>query len=392
MRARAHQLLTLAEQDGLLHFRFAPDRLAPTIDYVLATIRSDYPRLAIPFHSRWRHFSVGDRDRWALLLDKQAHVSARERTRIAFDLAVTSVLLDAGAGPAWRYCEEGGGEYSRSEGLAVASFHLFRNGVFSSDAGQPLRADAEGLASLSETDLAAGMQVRSDNPLVGLSGRANLLRRLGAAIARDPVLFGTPARIGHLADHLASLAHDGRLSATTIFAAAMRGFGDIWPGRHRLAGRNLGDTWRHSAARADDASDGLVPFHKLTQWLTYSLIEPLEALGLKIDDVDALTGLPEYRNGGLLIDMGVLGPRDSQLLASPLFVDAEPVVEWRALTVALLDRIAEGLRLRLGLDRARLPLARVLQGGTWSAGRRIARERRPDGGSPLTIDSDGTVF
>ena len=68
------------------------------------------------------------------------------------------------------------------------------------------------------------------------------------------------------------------------------------------------------------------------------------------------------------------------------------VVEWRALTVALLDRLADGLRQRLGLDAKSLPLAKVLEGGTWAAGRALARERRSDGSPPVKVVSDGTVF
>ena len=49
-------------------------------------------------------------------------------------------------------------------------------------------------------------------------------------------------------------------------------------------------------------------------------------------------------------------------MSSPL------VVEWRALTVALLDRIAVEMRRLLGLNADELPLARVLEGGTWRAG------------------------
>ena len=73
-------------------------------------------------------------------------------------------------------------------------------------------------------------------------------------------------------------------------------------------------------------------------------------------------------------------------VASPL------VLEWRALTVALLDRLAEALRRRLDMDAITLPLAKVLEGGTWSAGRQIAREKRADGAPPIKVISDGTVF
>ena len=62
---------------------------------------------------------------------------------------------------------------------------------------------------------------------------------------------------------------------------------------------------------------------------------------------------------------------------------SELIVEWRAITVALLDRVASALG---------MPLAKVLEGGTWATGRALASEKRADGSPPLTLDSDGTVF
>jgi hypothetical protein len=112
---------------------------------------------------------------------------------------------------------------------------------------------------------------------------------------------------------------------------------------------------------------------------------------VRVRDLDALTGLAEYRNGGLFIDSEVLVPRHAEVTAVPHEVGSELVVEWRALTVALLDRIAPLVRERLGLDAAQMPLAAVLEGGTWAAGRELAR-RRPDGGPPIRVVSDGTVF
>jgi hypothetical protein len=384
VRTRAREILAVVERGASPHFTYRAERLAPTVDYVLATIRANYPDLAIPFHSRWRHFGVGGVDRWGALARGLAGETRAEIARIRFDLAVTSVLLDAGAGPAWRYREAGGGTYARSEGLGVASFHLFRDGAFSADAKRKLRADAAGLGRLDEGALAAGMQVTADNPLVGIAGRAALLRRLGAALAAQPALFGGEGRIGNLFDHLAGQAVDGRLPATAILAALLRGFGEIWPGRHRIAGTALGDTWRHAS--------GLVPFHKLSQWLAYSLIEPLEEAGIVVTEIDGLTGLAEYRNGGLFLDLALIVPRDADLTTRVLAVEDEAVVEWRALTVALLDRVAGGVRAALAMDAQSLPLAKVLEGGTWAAGRRIAAEKRAGGPPPLSIASDGTVF
>jgi hypothetical protein len=392
VRERAHQLLALADADRLPHLALHRDRLPAVIDEVLDATRADYPDLDIPYHSRWRHFAVGNRDRWRLLA-ASIDADAQERARIGFDLAVTSVLLDAGAGPDWCYCEPATGEtFTRSEGLAVASFDLFVSGAFSGDPTRPLRADAAGLSRFDAKTLAFGCQVADGNPLIGLEGRAGLMRSLGRALSSAPDYFGREARIGNLVDTLERRAQRRRLPATDILDAVLAGFGLVWPGRLSLAGLPLGDTWRHRMAHSPDAADELVPFHKLSQWLTYSLVEPLEDLGIRVTGLDDLTGLPEYRNGGLFLDTSVLAWRDPGIAERLLKPGDEPVVEWRALTVALLDEVASGVRERLGLDRERLPLAKVLQGGTWTAGRRIAARLRPGGGPPLKLDSDGTVF
>ena len=63
-----------------------------------------------------------------------------------------------------------------------------------------------------------------------------------------------------------------------------------------------------------------------------------------------------------------------------------------ALTVASLDLIGNAIRKKLKMTSEELPLAKVLEGGTWHAGRKIAKEKRPGGEPPLNIVSDGTVF
>jgi hypothetical protein len=387
IRPRCAQIMAAAEAGRLAHFAYHPARLDAAAGFVADTIRTRYPDLAVPYHSRWRHFEVGGIDRWRAPRDGFADVAARARA--GFDLAIVSVLLDAGAGASWRYLEAATGlELARSEGLAVAGFDMMAQGAF----GAPWRADAAALAALDAATLARFFQVTPDNPLVGLDGRVALLRRLGAVLAQNPGVFGAPGRVGNLFDHLAAQARGGRLEAARVLETVLRTLGPIWPSRLSLGGVALGDVWRHPAVRARDASDGLVPFHKLSQWLTYSLLEPLEAAGLTVTELDALTGLPEYRNGGLLIDLGVLTPKDPALPQRPLSAGDEPIVEWRALTVILLDRLAERVRAELGLDAAAFPLAKLLEGGSWAAGRRIAAQLRPGGGPPLTIVSDGTVF
>lgn len=380
VRERAHEMLAIALDGGLADWSVDLDRLPATADFVAEVIRDRYPTLDVPFHARWRHFVVGGRDLWAEMAAAADWPDATAKARAAFDLAITSVLLDAGAGPDWRFLDAPTRtETRRSEGLGVASLRLFQSGALS--AGEdPLRAD--GLTNLTAQALADAFQVSETNPLVGLEGRAVLLRRLGKAVGRPGDLF----------DRIAARAANRRLPAPIILEVLLETLGPIWENRLSLGGVPLGDAWRHPAMKRDDATDGLVPIHKLSQWLAYSLIEPLEAAGIAVHSLDGLTGLAEYRNGGMFIDDRVLVLKDPADMARTHAVSDPLVVGWRSLTVALLDRIAPLVRERLGLGEADFPLARVLEGGTWAAGRVIARERREGGGPPLTITSDGTVF
>ncbi len=378
VRERCAVVSEAARRGDTHHFRLVPDRLDEAARRVADITRRRYPDLDVPYHSRWRHFSAGGIDR-AALVAPGADMAQAARARI--DLAIVSVLLDAGAGPHWRYREaETGLVLSRSEGLAVASLRAMEGGLFSADPADPWRADAAVLSRITPDALGAAFQHGPENPLAGIEGRALLLRRAGEVCA------GSLDRLGNLYDRWA--ARGEPLTADEILRTLLLVFGPIWLGRISLGGVSLGDCGRHSAV----AGDGLVPFHKLSQWLAYSLIEPLEAAGVRVAGIDGLTGLAEYRNGGLFLDCGVIEPRDSGLLHRPLDAWSEPVVEWRALTVTLLDRLAERVRRRLGKNAADFPLAKVLEGGSWAAGRKIAFERRPHGSPPLMVVSDGTLF
>ncbi|MGJ4930036.1 URC4/urg3 family protein [Bradyrhizobium sp. HKCCYLS2038] len=395
VRERAHQMLSLGLADKLPHFRIDLGKLDAIADLVLDVTGKAYPNGEVPFHSRWRHFVVGGADRWAALADKVSWPDAAARARAEFDLAITSVLLDAGAGAAWRYQHAAtGARIGRSEGLALASLDMFASGAFSADTRDPLRADAAKLKQLTVADLERGFQVGPDNPLVGLEGRVALLRQLGEVTAAVPGVFATKdgPRPGGLLDQLAAAAASGHIEAAAILQQVLLQLGPIWPSRLTLGGIALGDCWRHPSLVTDDATTGLVPLHKLSQWLSYSLIEPLQRAGLVVENIDGLTGLAEYRNGGLFVDGGVLVLRDPADAGRAHTVDSPLVVEWRALTVALLDRLAALIRERTGKTAEQLPLARILEGGSWAAGRKLAFARRPDGSPPLTIISDGTVF
>jgi len=421
IRERCDRLFRLGYANQLRYFRCDLTKLDSVASYVIEVMRDEYPDLNIPFHSRWRHFEVGNVPRLVELEQNLVGLTPLEKAKTKFDLAIISVLLDAGAGADWQYRErETGQVFRRSEGLAVASFRMFCQGAFSSDPKRPLQADALGLQELTTQKLALGFQVSETNPLLGVDGRLKLLQRLGQSLLSVPQLFGAEnPRPGNLVNYLLDCSYPSpslvmesaagwgirsrggiqgasktknQLPASTVLGAVLEGLGSIWPGRLAIAGVNLGDVWIHPALKGENPSDQYVPFHKLSGWLTYSLLEPLQELGVEITGLDEMTGLPEYRNGGLCLDLGLLEVKDAAILQERHLPGSEVIVEWRALTVSLLDRIAVAIRQQLNLSAAELPLVKVLQGGTWTAGRRIAAELREGGIPPIQIESDGTVF
>jgi len=414
VRSRAAALLARARAGDSEWFTIGnDDALEDTARTVAEVTRDRYAWGPIPYHSRWRHFEAGGVNRVAALDQLLGDVTARQRARAHLDLVLVSVLLDAGAGPDWHYFEATSGQrFTRSEGLGVASFHAFTSGLFSSDPGHPLQADAAGLRALVTDRLGDAFQVSTVNPLVGLAGRATLLRRLGEAMQERPEVFGDDGRPGGVFDALIgpygpAAPPTAEIAAHDILSLLLESLSGIWPaanaidsiaadGSDALIGSGdpalaLGDCWRHKAVRGPGLTNGWMPFHKLSQWLTYSMLEPFEWAGVKVRHVEALTALPEYRNGGLLIDCGLIVPRSPAFVQRTWKVGDEFIVEWRALTVALLDEVAARVRRVMELSEEELPLARVLEGGTWAAGRVMAQRLR-EGAPPLRIESDGTVF
>jgi hypothetical protein len=395
VRKSGHRMLMLALDGSLDDWTVNLDRLPVAADFVARVVRDRYPLLDPPVHARWRHFVFARRDLWGEIIAARKWPSPAAAARSAFDLVITSVLLDAGAGAGWRYRDPATGLIAeRSEGLALGSLRWFERGGLSDDPSNPLRADAAALGRVGTLDVNDAFQAADTNPLLGAEGRASLLNLLGDAVQARPDLFAVAdsPRPGGLFDALARRASGKPLPAAAILTTLLDALGAIWPDRPTLGGVPLGDCWTHPALKGDAPADHYAPLHKLSQWLTYSLIEPLENAGVAVCGVDELTGLAEYRNGGLFVDTDVLVPRDRAAYSKTHAVSDPLVVGWRAMTVALLDRIAPLVAARLGLSTDKFPLARVLEGGTWAAGRLIAREKRADGGPPLHISSDGTVF
>ncbi|KAK4698982.1 hypothetical protein P7C70_g7288, partial [Phenoliferia sp. Uapishka_3] len=394
IRTECAKVFALAESNQLEYWDVDLTQEPKIVDFVCSLIERDYGTnyASIPPHGRWRHFVGGRVDpllaRWG-----SDNVEAIEVARRMVDLMVASVLMDAGAGNVWKYVPKEGGEgIGRSEGLAVGSLEMFEKGMFSGVEGQPFRVDSVGLSQISTAQISDAMQVTSQNPMDGIEGRANLLVRLGSVLT-DPAnaAYFTKdgaSRPGHLIDYL--IAHPTSIQIpspnsykiavdiNTLWEIVVGGLSGVWPAaRTKIDGVSLGDVWPVQSLGGE-----LVPFHKLSQWLSYSLIEVMEVcLGWKFIGKETMTGLPEYRNGeptcsleekatnqtttgGLLVDFGLLTPRIPALLKSfdlpvptplpellsipPIHASHSAIVEFRAVTVIMLDRLADGIRKKTG--------------------------------------------
>lgn len=385
IRLQASKIYELAKA-GQTHFILHEERLEELADYVLKVIYSNYPDTQVPYHSRWRHFEVGEQTSLRQYRKSIAALEPIEQAKCGIDLIIPSVLVDAGAGADWRYMAQDNSVTGRSEGLALASLDMFLSAELSHT--QSMQTSAAGLQAITEEKFNSLFQVSADNPLVGVAGRVHLLNQLGEIILHRPDIFPNH-RLGDLVDTIVN-DHGYSPSAETILNLVLKLFGQIWPGRVSLSGVNLGDTWEYKPL--GNAPENLVPFHKLSQWLSYSIIETLETSGFTIDGLDKLTGLAEYRNGGLILDAGLIALKDPRDAKNMWLPGDEIIIEWRALTIVMLDKIAARVQKSLGKDQAEFPLAKVLEGGTWSAGRKIAQEKRGDLSPPLNIASDATVF
>ncbi|WP_179959526.1 DUF1688 family protein [Pannonibacter tanglangensis] len=395
VRDRCNRLLALGLDGELPHFTVDLDRLPAVAARVIEVTRRRYPDFAVPLRSCWRLFEAGGVDRWDMLAGARGFADVREMGRTAFDLAILAGLTGAEPGPDWIYREEVTGlPLARAEGLAVATLAMLAGGFFSAAPADPLRADAHALMRLDLAELAEGFQAGAANPLDGLAARAALLTRLGEATGLRPDLFASAdePRPGGLFDLLLDEATQGPLPASRLLDLLQDGLAPVLPGSLTLDGLGLGDTGRHPRLVTGDATTGLVPLHMRLQAIAWSLVEPLAWAGLEVCDLDGLTGLADADTAGLFLDGGVLALRDPAAAAGPHAPDAELVVEWRALSVALLDRLAAHLRADMGATADTLPIGCILEGGTAAAGRQIAREKRPDGAPALAILREGTVF
>lgn len=269
---------------------------------------------------------------------------------------------------------------------------------------------AKGLQQITEETLVKGFQITPDNPMIGVGARAQLLSRLGDSLLGHADIFGPEGRPGNLVDHVIQTAEPRSrvLDYRVFWMTLQKLLIPIWPkDRTQIDGTPIGDAWPLAVLErqngGQDIKKNIQPFHKLTQWLAYSLMVPfVNVMRYSWRNVELGTGLPEYRNGGLFVDLGVLTLKPEALNRGqrasgqdlPMFKDSgDEIVEWRALTVALLDEVYAIIKKDMNEKGVQFSMAQMLEAGSWKSGRELAAQRRPDTkSSPILIDGDGTLF
>ncbi|KAJ5948470.1 hypothetical protein N7454_001777 [Penicillium verhagenii] len=414
VRERASLVLKAAEQDELTHFSYHLDKMGEVAEYVTGIIVRDFAEDfdTIPPHGRWQHFDIGGVPRVDQLIKswQEGGYDKIEITRRLIDLFFVAVLLDAGAGDVWKFTEPGTGvAYGRSEGIAVAALYMFKAGSFTSGGDKEV-VDGQGLATLDIDTFRKYFQITAENEIIGDVSRVSLLNSVGKSFLSLPEIFGESGRPGKLVDYLLAQQDGNELEYEVLWNVLQKTLLPAWPkNRTQVEGVPIGDAWplevlaKLNKGQSESSTAHIQPFHKLTQWLAYSLSVPfIRVLGLEWKNLSLGTGLPEYRNGGLFVDMGVLqlketvlaqGRANSQQETPSFDATSDVIVEWRAMTVALLDKLFETIRDQFAQNGVKLNMAQMLEAGTWKGGRELAAKYRPETkSSPIVIQGDGTLF
>lgn len=374
IRRRSQDLLTLAADGKLGHVQVDLSHLGDALLVLLETTKETYPDFHIPPYGVWRDFEVGGIDRWAALADARSFEGAEHMLTAAADLAILAAYMKTMHPAGWAFEDPmTGTRVSGKHASALAAFHMFAAGSFSSEMTDPYRVDAETLIRMEKDELASGLQwdLQDDTDL--LEAMQKHLKRLGEALALRSDLFseGYFTRPGLLMVRAAREA-EGAVSARNLLDRLLEALAPVWPGGAESGEITLGDSFAHSALNgAENAS--IYPFHMAAQEMVYSLVEPYAWAGLEVADLELLTAPADDMHAALFVFSGVLKIKDGPESPTEDSV-RDRMVEIRGVTTALTDRLADLLRTELEVPEDQLPLTCILEGGTSRAGERALRQ------------------
>jgi len=395
VRVRAQVLLEKARAGALEYTSVDLSKLGPAADRAISAAEKSFPDGQFPPYSIWRNLEAGGVDRWGMLAGARGFSGPEEMARSAFDLAIITALLGDLDAENWTYDEIVTGQsYDGRDGLAVAALNLFAAGAFSAEPGDPMRVDAHALIRLVPEELSADLTASDGKPLPDGEHRFRRLVKLGEAIGLRPDLFsdGKITRPGLLFDRLTAAGNDSAVQMHAVLDKIQDGLGPIWPDANKIGDVALGDTEVHPALASGDETSMFLPLHAVSQFLAFSLIEPLAWAGYGCDGFDRLAGIADRTQCAFMLDGGLISISDEALFAEPVLSEHVAVAELRGLTVALLDTLVREIRNRLEVGQEELPLVCLMEAGTKGAGLEIALEKRGNFAFPLRILSDSTVF
>ncbi|WP_269583872.1 DUF1688 family protein [Roseibium sp. Sym1] len=392
IRRKAHMMLGLAAEGRLDHAGVDLDRLDTAVATVLETTKENYPDFQIPPYGVWRGFEAGGIDRWQAMASARGFETAEEMLAAAADLAIVGIAMTTMHPVGWSY-EDRMTEtvVTGTQASALAAFHMFASGSFSSQMTDPYRVDAEALVRMDLVELAAGLQWDDVDDADYLKAMQRHLKRLGEALALRPDLFGEgeTTRPGLLAVKLARQS-DAAIDAGQLLDRILEALAPVWEGGATSGDIWLGDSFVHSALPGNDIH-AIIPFHLAAQQMVYSLVEPFAWAGFEVAGLDRLTAPADLAHAALFVHSGVLTIRENGDTLSPEAV-RDRMIEIRALTLALTDRLAERLASGLGMTLDQVPFTCILEGGTSRAGIRLL-EQAPENIRNLgKILNPGAVF
>lgn len=372
VRRRAHAFLDMGIAGKLNHVGLDLTKLDDALGLVLETTKEIYPDFQIPPYGIWRAFETGGIDRWSAMASAREFETAQEMLLAAADLALLALFMKTRHPGNWVFEDPmTGSKVAGDDALALAAFHMFASGSFSGEMTDPYRVDAETLVRLDLNELTSGLQWDRDADHELLGAMQAHLKRFGEAMALRPDLFseGNVTRPGVLALRLAGEAGAG-IDASKLLDNLLETFAPVWDGGAKAGDVGLGDSFDYTGKSAGSETT-TVPFHLCAQEMVYSLVEPFAWAGFEVTGLQDLTPPSDLAHAALFVQTGVLAISSENDEALPEETKTDRMVELRAVSAALADKLADRLRSELDVSADQVPLTCILEGGTSRAGLRI---------------------
>lgn len=357
IRERAWMLLAAAEREQSDHFQPSPEAVGAVAVALAELIRAAPQGETPPAAERapllanlWHGLRLDQPTALEALATALAGGDGLAHARSGADLAVLHRVIEPAGLP------------SKGPLLDALVTFFAAGGCTAKTPGAPA-LDAPGLRRI----LAGDGGIEPPEALLKLLAepeRRERLRLLASGLEQAPELFGAEGRFGLVLDRLVAMASGTnggrRIDAQQVVDLLAPLIDPITASTVRLGGRLAGDVWRHPLAWAGDRSRELVPFHAVLLALLLDLVEPLQEAELGLSGIEHVPVPADRALAALMLRLGLVRPRHAAIARLRHPPGSDIVVELRALSVALADRLADRLRAELGRTAHDLPVAGIV--------------------------------